>query len=131
MARILARLEGLRARTARTAIHGALRLCAAEVAADFAMSQIIVRRFFGSEPLLESDRASVERFGAWFAERIQRGVDRGELRADLDVGTMISLVMAVLSSTVLEWVSSERQFDLPAALAVKIDCLFDGARARP
>lgn len=53
----------------------------------------------------------------------------GELKPDLDVEMLISLITAVLSSTTLEWVSAGQPYPLGPALHRKFDFLFDAARA--
>lgn len=128
MGGILERMARLRSSSAEQAIQDALQVCGAAVEADLPIGRIIVRRMFGSEVLLSADQRSEQRFYEWFLARLREGVARGELKPDLDVEMLISLVTAVLSSTTLEWVSAGQPYPLGPALRRKVHFLFDAAR---
>lgn len=129
MGGILERMARLSPSPAEEAVQEALQICGAAVEADLPIGRIIVRRMFGSEVLLSADQRSEQRFYEWFLARLREGVAAGELKADLDVEMMISLVTAVLSSTTLEWVSAGQPFSLGPTLRRKVHFLFDAARA--
>lgn len=129
MGGILERMARLRPSPAEQAIQDALQICGAAVEADLPIGAIIVRRMFGSEVLLSADQSSEQRFYEWFLARLRDGVASGELKPDLDVEMLISLITAVLSSTTLEWVSAGQPYPLGPTLRRKIHFLFDAARA--
>jgi AcrR family transcriptional regulator len=129
MGGILERMARLHPSSAEQAIQDALQICGAAVEADLPIGKIIVRRMFGSEVLLSADQDSEQRFYDWFLARLREGVASGELKPDLDVEMLISLITAVLSSTTLEWVSAGQPYPLGPALHRKIHFLFDAARA--
>lgn len=114
--------------TAEEAIQDALRECAAWAPADPAIARLIVRMIFGSDLLLRSDQRNEEMLAEWMAEQLAAGVKQGQLRRGLDVPLFISLVMGVLSSTVIEWVSGDRAFDMEALIERKVRLLFDAVR---
>lgn len=60
--------------------------------------------------------------------RLERGIASGELRSNLDIGVMLSMLAAVLSSTMNAWVLDAEPFDLRATLKRKTRFLFDAAR---
>lgn len=43
---------------------------------------------------------------------VQAGIDRGELRDDLDAGDVAYMIIAIMQGTVLRWTLADRKFDL-------------------
>lgn len=142
--RILARMEGIAsgpidanhsgwreavaARPAETAVRAAMRACADWVENDRAMGRIVVSRVFGNAVLLTADLENTRRFMAWFRARVEAGIRTGELRPDLEVAVMLSMLAAVLSSTLNVWVLDPESFDLRDMLERKTRFVFDAAR---
>lgn len=117
--------------SAEQAIQTAIDYCANSVKSDLAMGKIILRVMFSSEVLLDKDSQNEWRFREWFQAQIEKGIDKGELRTDLSVEILLSLITAALSSTILEWVLGDQQFGLNRALRAKIAFLFEAAKVRP
>lgn len=92
------------------------------------LGRTLVRVMFGSDLLLASDAEQDERFLAWLRERIEAGMASGELRAGLDLEVFLSVLLAVLSATTLEWALAESEPSLEAALDRRVTFLFDAAR---
>lgn len=125
-------LEAIRTRTfptAERAVQAALRECAAWFVNDPAMGKLIIRLFFGSVLLLHSDQKNEAQLSEWLEGHLAAGQKRGELRRGLEIGLFISMLMGVLSSSVIEWVSGEPSFDLEGRIEKKVRFLFDAARA--
>lgn len=127
---ILNALSRRRPSSAEQAIQNAMEECANWVRNDLVMGRIIIRTMFASEVMIDRDSDNERRFLEWFHLQVEAGIKSGELRSDLDIDILLSLVMAALSSTVLEWVSAGQKFDLRKSLKRKIEFLFDSAKAR-
>lgn len=125
----LERMQRLPGGRCEDAVQGAMQACADWVQSDPAMGRMVVTRVFGSPVLLSADLQNTERFMAWFGDRVRAGVESGELRADLDVPVMLSMLAAVLSSTMNGWVMDPDAFDLRGLLRRKTRFVFDAARA--
>lgn len=126
--RILARMEEIPNGAVEDAVQAAMRACADWVENDREMGRAVVTRIFGNPVLLSADLQNTERFMAWFRDRVEEGVRAGELRADLDVPVMLSMLAAVLSSTMNAWVLDPEPFDLREMLRRKTRFVFDAAR---
>jgi TetR/AcrR family transcriptional regulator, cholesterol catabolism regulator len=125
---ILGRLGSRSFHSAEQAIQTAIAYCANSVKNDLPMGKIILRVMFSSEVLLDKDSQNESRFTEWFRTQIEKGIDSSELRSDLKVEILLSLITAALSSTILEWVLGDQHFDLNRALRAKIGFLFQAAK---
>lgn len=125
---IVDRLERIEVVDAERAIQESMGACADWVEGDPAMGRIVVKEIFGSPVLSSADLRNAERFGAWFRARIEEGIRRGKLRREVDVDVMVSMLAAVLSSTMNAWVVTPGRFDLRNALERKTRFVFDAAR---
>ena len=129
--RILERMERIPdGVTAEDAVQAAMQACADWVEADRAMGRIVVTKVFGNPVLQTADAQNTRRFMAWFSARVSAGVREGELRPDLDEPVMLSMLAAVLSSTMNAWVMDPDAFELRQTLVRKTRFVFDAARAR-
>lgn len=126
--RILARLGKIPSGSTEAAVEAAMEACADWVESDRAMGRIVVEKVFGNAVLLSADLQNTERFMTWFRDRIESGVAAGELRSDLDIPVLLSLIAAVLSSTMNAWVLDPGTFDLREMLCRKTGFLFEAAR---
>lgn len=127
--RILARMEEIPPGAAEDAVQAAMRACADWVEDDREMGRAVVTRIFGNPVLLSADLQNTERFMAWFRARVEEGVRSGELRPGLDVPVMLSLLAAVLSSTMNAWVLDPEPSDLREMLRRRTRFVFDAARS--
>ena len=125
---ILDTIAGRSYATAEDAVQDALRECAAWAPADPVMARLIIRTIFGSDLLLHSDQRNEAQLVEWLTRQLAAGVERHELRRGLDIPFFISILMGALSSTVIEWVSGDRAFDLEGLLERKVRLLFDAVR---
>ncbi|MEX1181737.1 MAG: TetR/AcrR family transcriptional regulator [Gemmatimonadota bacterium] len=126
--RILERLEALSEHSAEAAVLAAMEACAEWVENDREMGRIVVTRIFGSPVLLGADLQNTRRFMDWLGAVVSAGVESGELRRDLDVPVMLSMLAAVLSSTMNGWVLDPDAFDLREMLRRKTRFVFDAGR---
>lgn len=124
---IFAQISARQYATASEAIQDALRECAAWVVDDPPMGRLLIRVMFGSDILMHSDESNSERLGAWLHAQIAHGRKRGEFRRSLDIPLFLSLVMGTLNSTVIEWTSGDRAFDLEGRIQKKVRFLIEAA----
>lgn len=127
--RIFQRMERIPGGPCEDAVQAAMQACADWVEGDVAMGRIVVTKVFANPVLLSADLQNTRRFMDWFRDRVEGGVASGELRADLEVPVMLSMLAAVLSSTMNSWVMDPAAFDLRDLLRRKTRFLFDAARA--
>ena len=125
---LLSQLGKRHFRNAESAVRAAFRECAGWVERDVAMAQVVLRVMFGSRLMLDADHANEKRFVAWFREQLIAGVERGELRKNLDVELLVELLLNALSSTVMDWAFRTEKFDLESRLLAKVRFLFLAAR---
>ncbi len=125
---ILGRVEGREFQGCEEAVTSCVMICADWVEKDPPIGQMMVRRIFASPILLEADLKNSKRFVTWFAQRVDRGIATGELKADVDRGTLLSMIAAVLSSTMTTWALGV-EIELRDALRRRIAFVFDAARA--
>jgi AcrR family transcriptional regulator len=126
---ILASLEDPGRGSCESAIQAAMSACADWVERDRAMARIVVQRIFGSPTLLQADLENTERFMNWFRARARDGLRSGELRQNLDLEVFLSMLAAVLSSTLNQWAVSGEASAPRLALEKRTRFLFDAARA--
>ena len=126
--RILGRLEDMAPCSSEDAVQEAMAVCADWVESDRVMGRYVVQKVFGNPVVLSADLRNTELFMNWFRDRIAEGVERGELRSELDVPVMLSMLAAVLSSTMNAWVMRPDAFDLRDLLRRKTRFVFDAAR---
>jgi len=127
---VLGSLASRRFRSTRSAVRAALRQCATYALDDPRMGRVIVKAFFSSDLLMDADQVNEAGLVEWMARQVADGMERGEIRADVDVPTFLSLVVGTLSATMLEWVTGDRAFDIEGVLDRKVDLLFDGVARR-
>lgn len=83
----------------------------------------------GTDPLLmAAERAQVAALVEFLEAQLDAGVDRGELRADLDVTQFSGLLIAVLTGTSRAWVYTEPRFDFPMLIRERVEFLFAAGR---
>ena len=126
---ILAQLAEIPTGNAEAAVQAAMGACADWVENDPEMGRIVVAKVFGNPVLRSADMKNAQRFMEWFGGRVEAGLRAGELRRDLDVRIMLSMLAAVLSSTLNAWVVDSDSFDLREMLERKTRFVFDAARA--
>ena len=129
-ARILDRLAGIGEGSVEDAIQGMMAVCAEWVDQDRVMGRAVVTKIFGTPVLLSADLENTQRFMTWMMGRLRQGIRSGELRSDLDLGLMASMLAGVLSSTLNQWVLDPDVFDVHRELRRRTAFLFEGARAR-
>lgn len=95
---------------------------------DRKIAESMVRRVFTSPIMSGSDARNSQRFMEWFAHHVDRGIESGELKAELERDTMLGMIAAVLSSTLNSWALGA-PFDLRDELGRRIRFVFDAARA--
>lgn len=91
---------------------------------------IIVRRIFADAIMFESDQRMVSRQLPWFQKQIELGIQRGEIKPDVDRGAFVGMIAAVLSSVGNAWALSGG-FDGRAEAVRRMRFVFDAARANP
>jgi AcrR family transcriptional regulator len=111
-------------------------LAAMNVFADWAeksgaIGRILLRVFFTGEALQSTDQKNEERLRKWFQHQIKKGVKQGELQSTTDIPMFSSLILAVLSSTVQEWILSDHPFALRPYLEKRILFLLRSGSAQP
>ena len=91
---------------------------------------ILVRRIFADAIMFAADQRMIQRTLPWFNAQIALGVERGELKPDLDRNTMVGMISAVLSSVGNAWALSGG-FDARAEAVRRMKFVFDAARVDP
>ena len=114
--------------SAVAAVQDAMRECAAWVVGDPPMGRLLMRVMFGSDILMRSDEENSERLTARMHEQVANACKRGELRKSLEIPLFLSLLMGALNSTVIEWITGDRAFDLEGRLGRQIQFLFEAAK---
>ena len=114
--------------SAEEAVQDAFRHWARRVTWQRSLGRILIRVMFASDLLLKADERQEERFLAWMRERMESGRRSGELSTSLDVDLFLSLLIGVLSSSTLEWMTGQRASSLEDALQARCAFLFESAR---
>jgi AcrR family transcriptional regulator len=117
---ILGTLEATRHSTAASALLGTADACARWVAGDAELAGAVVRVVFVSPVLAAADHANGSRFLAWLRGVVDDGIERGELRRDLERDVFVSVVLGTLNSAAIEWITEGRAFDLVDACRRRI-----------
>ena len=94
---------------------------------DPRMAEILVRRIFADSIMFEADQRMIRRTLPWFERQIELGIQRGELKPDIDRKTLIGMITAVLSSVGNAWALSGG-FDVRAEAVRRMTFVFDAAR---
>ncbi len=105
-ARLLSELERIRKRTARARLLAAMEIAGRAAKSEPEVGRVLLGRFFVSAALLDSDRDNERRLSGWLSDTLQVGIDRGELRADADVESLLFLIIASMSATFRDYVLS-------------------------
>ena len=125
---ILSQVESRRFRSCERAVSACLQSCADWAETDRRLGEIVIRHVFSSPILLSADSQNTRRFMDWFARQVERGIASGEIRANVDRETLLSMIAAVLSSTMNAWALGH-DIDLRDTLKRRIKFVFDAARA--
>jgi AcrR family transcriptional regulator len=96
---------------------------------DVALARALLRAVFSSGVVAAADYVTENHMHGLLRAMLQDGIERGELRADLEVTVFCSLLTGALSSSVQEWVLQGGRHDLQPALAAKLRLLFRAALA--
>lgn len=97
---------------------------------DPRMVETVVRRIFADAIMFESDQRMVRRVVPWFERQIELGVQRGEIKPDVDRGAFVGMIAAVLSSVGNAW-ALRGGFDGRAEAVRRMKFVFDAARVEP
>jgi len=97
---------------------------------DPRLTEILIRRIFADAIMFEADQRMIRRTLPWFERHIERGMESGELKPDLDRSTMVGMIAAVLSSVGNAWALSGG-FDGRAEAVRRMKFVFDAARVGP
>ena len=117
---ILDTVEAARRSSADAALLRTADVCARWVVEDPELAGAVVRVVFVSPVLAAADRANGRRFLAWLHGVVDDGVERGELRRDLDRDVFVSVVLGTINSTMIEWITEGRAFDLSDACRKRV-----------
>jgi AcrR family transcriptional regulator len=112
--------------SAETRVRKLLAACAATLD-DVVLARALLRAVFSSGVVAAADYVTENRLHALLRVILQEGVERGELRADLEVAVFCSLLTGALSSSIQDWVLQGGRRDLQPALAAKLRLLFRAA----
>jgi AcrR family transcriptional regulator len=126
---ILGGLQSTTHGSAESALLHTAERCGAWVAGDVEMAAAIVRTVFVSPVLAAADQANGDRFVAWLRAVVDDGIRRGELRADLERDVFVAVVLGTINSTVIDWVTGPRDFDLVDACRRRIALVVRAALA--
>ncbi len=94
---------------------------------DPRMVEMVVRRIFTDPVMYEADQHMIRRTLPWFEHQIELGVERGEIKPDVDRGAFVGMIAAVLSSVGNAW-ALNGGFDGRAELVRRMRFVFDAAR---
>ncbi|MFL5619646.1 MAG: TetR/AcrR family transcriptional regulator [Gemmatimonadaceae bacterium] len=109
---ILGTLEAARRSSAEEALLRTSDACARWVAGDVELAGAVVRVVFVSPVLAAADHANGVRFLAWLRGVVDDGIERGELRRDLERDVFVSVMLGTINSAMIEWITEGRAFDL-------------------
>jgi AcrR family transcriptional regulator len=108
-------------------ILGAMQVFAEWTEKTGPIGRILLRVYFTGEVLQDTDQKNEKKLRKWFQNRVRLAVQQGELEPNLDVDMFASLILAVLSSTVQEWILSDGAFALRPLLEKRITFLLRSA----
>jgi len=127
-ARLLKFANRLEADTSRLWFRSLFQWMEELVADEDLLVDEVVRHVFSSPDLMQAENQVGGKLLDRYEEVIEDGVDRGELRSDLDRRLVARLVADLWSATLFGWIYQGRSFSIAAELERKLDVLFDGLR---
>ncbi|MCI0415720.1 TetR/AcrR family transcriptional regulator [bacterium] len=128
--KILAELSELHSASPRKMVLSAMSIFAAAAEKSVSISRTILRHVFASDVLKATDQKNEAQIHSWFRSQFRDAVLRGEMLPGMNVALLTAVVMAILSSTVQEWIVSEESFDLEESLVRRVRFLLDLGRKK-
>jgi len=123
----LTEVQGDRFVTCREAVMCLLRTLARQATGEPDLFQMTARHVVGSDVLSEEEQALDTALHGFFMGHIVRGIEGGELVADLDPELFAAMILTTLTGTGHEWVVARQAFDLEDMLRQRVAFLFRAA----